>query len=51
MIDFLLGVVYTIEGDIKKVAANTWVITPSNVDMSLDQQQNRQNVQNNNFGM
>lgn len=38
MIDFLLGVVYTIEGDIKKVAPNTWVITPSNVDMSQDQQ-------------
>jgi cell division inhibitor SepF len=38
MIDFLLGVVYTIEGDIKKVAANTWVITPSNVDLSQEQQ-------------
>ncbi len=45
MIDFLLGVVYTIEGDIKKVAANTWVITPSNVDMSQDQQTSpRQNT-------
>lgn len=38
MIDFLLGVVYSIEGDIKKVANNTWVITPSNVDLSQDQQ-------------
>ncbi len=38
MIDFLLGVVYTIEGDIKKVANNTWVITPSNVDLSQEQQ-------------
>ena len=39
MIDFLLGVVYTIEGDIKKVANNTWVITPNNVDLSQDNQQ------------
>ena len=39
MIDFLLGVVYTIEGDIKKVANNTWVITPNNVDLSQDSQQ------------
>lgn len=38
MIDFLLGVVYTIEGDIKKVASNTWVLTPSNVDLSQEQQ-------------
>ena len=41
MIDFLLGVVYTIEGDIKMVAANTWVITPSNVDLSQDSQLGR----------
>ena len=39
MIDFLLGVVYTIEGDIKKVANNTWVITLNNVDLSQDSQQ------------
>ena len=38
MIDFLGGVVYTIEGDIKKVSPNTWVLTPSNVDMSQEQQ-------------
>lgn len=47
MIDFLLGVVYTIEGDIKKVAANTWVITPNNVDMSQDQQLQQQRQMNN----
>lgn len=38
MIDFLLGVIYTIEGDIKKVGSNIWVITPNNVDMSQEQQ-------------
>lgn len=43
MIDFLLGVVYTIEGDIKKVANNTWVITPNNVDLSQDAQPSQQN--------
>ncbi len=46
MIDFLLGVVYTIEGDIKKVAANTWVITPNNVDMSQEQQAQKQQAAN-----
>lgn len=55
MIDFLLGVVYTIEGDIKKVAANTWVITPNNVDMSQDQQTQQQrqvnNTSTNTFGV
>ncbi len=38
MIDFLLGVIYTIEGDIKKVTGNTWVLTPNNVDLSQDGQ-------------
>ena len=38
MLDFLLGVVYTIEGDIKKVATNTYVITPNNVMLSQEQQ-------------
>lgn len=37
LIDFLSGVAYSIEGNIKRVANNTYVITPSNVDISGDQ--------------
>ena len=39
MIDFLSGVAYSIEGNLKKVANNTFVITPGNVAVSNDQQQ------------
>ena len=42
MIDFLLGVIYTIEGNIEKVAVNIWILTPSNVDLSQEQQHLRQ---------
>ena len=34
LIDFLNGVAYAINGDLRKVAANTYVITPSNVELS-----------------
>ncbi len=44
MIDFLSGVAYSIEGNLKKVANNTFVITPGNVAVSEAQAQ-----QNNNF--
>lgn len=37
MIDFLSGVAYSIEGNLKKVANNTFVITPGTVDVSQDQ--------------
>jgi cell division inhibitor SepF len=37
LIDFLSGVAYSIDGNIKRVANNTYVITPSNVDISGDQ--------------
>ena len=37
IIDFLSGVAYSISGQIKRVANNTFVITPSNVDVSGDQ--------------
>lgn len=37
MIDFLSGVTYSIEGQLKRVANNTFVITPHNVDVSGDQ--------------
>lgn len=34
MLDFLNGVTYTTDGDIKKVAQNTYIITPVNVDVT-----------------
>ncbi len=45
MIDFILGVVYTIEGNIKKASAFTWIITPSNVDLSQEQQSQQRQSQ------
>ena len=38
MIDFLSGVAYSIEGNLQKVANNTFVITPGNVEISAEQQ-------------
>ncbi len=38
MIDFLSGVAYSIDGNLKKVANNTYVITPGNVAVSNEQQ-------------
>ena len=38
IIDFLMGVAYSIGGNLKKVANNTFVITPNNVDVSNDAQ-------------
>ena len=37
MIDFLSGVAYSIEGQIKRVANSTYIITPNNVDVSEGQ--------------
>lgn len=34
LIDFLNGVAYAINGDLRKVATNTYVITPSNVELT-----------------
>lgn len=34
MLDFLNGVTYSTDGDIKNVARNTYIITPHNVDVS-----------------
>ena len=34
LIDFLNGVSYAINGDLKKVASNTYVVTPNNVEVS-----------------
>ena len=36
MLDFLNGVTYSTDGDIKNVARNTYIITPHNVDVSAD---------------
>ena len=34
MLDFLSGVAYSIEGQMSRVANNTYIITPNNVDVS-----------------
>ena len=36
LVDFLSGVTYAIDGNIKKVAANIYIITPPNVDLVGD---------------
>ena len=36
MLDFLNGVTYSTDGDIKNVAKSTFIITPKNVDVSDD---------------
>ena len=36
LIDFLSGVTYGVEGKIKKVSANTYIITPYHVDLEGD---------------
>ena len=34
MIDFLSGVAYAIDGRLSKVAVNTYIITPANINVS-----------------
>ncbi|MBR6376744.1 MAG: cell division protein SepF [Oscillospiraceae bacterium] len=36
LVDFLSGVAYAIDGKVKKVASNTYIITPPNVDLLGD---------------
>ncbi|MCQ2414349.1 MAG: cell division protein SepF [Clostridia bacterium] len=36
MLDFLNGVTYCLDGEIKKVAQSTYILTPRNVDVSDD---------------
>ena len=43
LIDFLSGVAYSIDGSIKKIASNAYVITPSNVDVGDAQLRDRKN--------
>ena len=45
LIDFLTGVAYSIDGQIKRVANNAYVITPNNVDISGDQMRRSQQAQ------
>ena len=40
IIDFLCGVVFAIDGQVKKVANATYVVTPKNVDVSGEQSEN-----------
>ncbi|MBE6615002.1 MAG: cell division protein SepF [Ruminococcaceae bacterium] len=42
LIDFLSGVAYSIDGSIKRIANQAYVITPSNVDVGDAQLKNRQ---------
>ena len=37
LIDFLAGVAYSIDGQLKNVANNTYIITPCNVDVADSQ--------------
>lgn len=37
LVDFLSGVTYAIDGNIKKVASSTYIITPPNVNLVTDQ--------------
>ena len=41
LIDFLSGVAYSINGQLKKIASNAYVITPDNVDVSGEQLRER----------
>lgn len=42
MIEFLTGVIYSINGDLRRVANNTFVLTPNNVDISAENPLNQQ---------
>ena len=45
LIDFLSGVAYSIDGNMKKIATNAYVITPNNVDVSGEQLRDRKAAQ------
>ena len=47
LLDFLSGVAYSINGNLKRVANNTYVITPCNVDVSGDQLRDRRQKEDN----
>ena len=45
LIDFLSGVAYSIDGSLKKIASNAYVITPSNVDVGDAQLKDRRKAE------
>lgn len=45
LIDFLSGVAYALEGDVQKVADNTYAITPNNVAVSKESMAQQTSVQ------
>ena len=49
LLDFLSGVAYSIDGQLKRVATNTFVITPCNVDVSGEQMRTAAGEDTNNF--
>lgn len=46
LIDFLSGVAYSIDGALKKVATNTYIISPSNVDIGDAQLRDKRRAEN-----
>lgn len=44
ILDFLSGTIYAIEGNMKRAANSTYVITPKNVDVSAEIDMNAQNA-------
>ncbi len=49
LLDFLSGVAYSIDGQLKRVATNTFVITPCNVDVSGEQMRTSSGEDTGNF--
>lgn len=49
LLDFLSGVAYSIDGQLKRVATNTFVITPCNVDVSGEQMRSTTGEDTGNF--
>ena len=49
LLDFLSGVAYSINGQLKRVATNTFVITPDNVDVSGEQMRTASGEDTSNF--
>lgn len=49
LIDFLSGVAYALDGKIRRVSANTYIITPYNVDVMGDQMEDSTITNNNPF--
>ena len=46
MLDFLMGVVYTVDGGMKKAGPNLWVFTPNSVTLSNEERKKAQQPKN-----